>query len=329
MRRRDFIALLGGAAAAWPLALRAQQLNKLPIIGFLSNASPDAFPDRVDAFREGLRETGYIADRNVAIEYRWAEGHNERLPRLAAELVDRKVNLIAAMGGPNIALAAKAATTTIPVVFQIGVDPVELGLVASLARPGSNITGVTSLNVDVGPKRLELMHAMVPEANDFVLLVNPTNPTNATADTQDAQTAASKIGVQIHVLQASSQDDFKDVFSKILQLRVGGLLLGTDALFTGHKEQFIDFSLRNLLPTISPYREYARAGGLMSYGGDIVNSWHLAGVYAGRVLKGEKPAALPVQQATKVELILNLKTAKRLGITVPETLLARADEMIE
>ncbi len=185
------------------------------------------------------------------------------------------------------------------------------------------------MNVDVGPKRLELMHAMVPEANDFVLLVNPTNQTNATVDTKDAQTAASKIGVQIHVLQASSEDDFKDVFSKILQLRVGGLLLGTDALFTGHKEQFIDFSFRNSLPTISPYREYARAGGLMSYGGDIVNSWHLAGVYTGRVLKGEKPAALPVQQATKVELILNLKTAKRLGITVPETLLARADEVIE
>ena len=330
MRRREFIfSFLIGASVVWPLKAHAQQTGKLPTVGFLSNVSPNTFPDRMDAFRRGLSEAGYVEDRNVAIEYRWAEGHNDRLPRLAAHLVDSNVNVIAAIGGPNIALTAKAATTLIPIVFQVGVDPVEIGLVRSLAHPGGNITGITSLNVDVGPKRLELIHMLVPQATEVALLVNPTNPTNAKNDTNDAQAAASKLGVQIHVLPVSSEDDFKAVFSKILELQVGGLLFGTDALFTSNKEQLIDFSYRNSLPTISPYREYAQAGGLMSYGGDIVNSWRLAGLYTGRVLKGEKPADLPVQQATKVELVLNLKAAKRLGLTIPEALLGRADEVIE
>ena len=329
MRRRDFITLLGGAVVAFPLVAVAQQPTGLPTIGFLSNASPDAFLDRLDAFRSGLRDLGYVEDRNVAIKYRWAEGHNDRLPRLAVELVDRKVTVIAAVGGPNIALAAKAATTTIPIVFQIGVDPVEVGLVASLARPGGNVTGVTSLNVDVGSKRLELMHMLVPQVTDMALLVNPTNPANAANDAKEAQLAAARIGVQLHVMQVSTTEDFNEAFAKLLQLRVGALLLGTDALFTTHKVQLKDFALRNSIPTVSPYSDFANAGGLMSYGGDIINSWHLAGVYTGRVLKGEKPVDLPVQQATKVELVLNLKTAKALGLTVPETLLATADKVIE
>ena len=330
MRRREFIfSFLIGASVVWPLKAYAQQTGKLPTVGFLSNVSPNTFPDRMDAFRRGLSEAGYVEDRNVAIEYRWAEGHNDRLPRLAADLVDSNVNVIAAIGGPNIALTAKAATTLIPIVFQVGVDPVEIGLVRSFAHPGGNITGITSLNVDVGPKRLELIHMLVPQATEVALLVNPTNPTNAKNDTNDAQAAASKLGVQIRVLPVSSEDDFKAVFSKILELQVGGLLFGTDALFTSNKERLIDFSYRNSLPTISPYREYAQAGGLMSYGGDIVDSWRLAGLYTGRVLKGEKPADLPVQQATKVELVLNLKAAKRLGLTIPEALLGRADEVIE
>jgi putative tryptophan/tyrosine transport system substrate-binding protein len=231
MRRRDFIKVVGGAVVASPSVAVAQQAIRLPAIGFLSNASPDAFPDRVDAFRGGLRDVGYVEGRNVAVEYRWAEGHNDRLPRLAAELADRKVTVIAAIGGPNIALAAKAATTTIPIVFQIGVDPVEVGLVASLARPGGNITGVTSLNVDVGSKRLELMHMLVPQVTDMALFVNPTNPTNAANDAKEAQSAAGRIGVQLHVMQVSTKDDFNEAFAKLLQLRVGALLLGTDALY--------------------------------------------------------------------------------------------------
>jgi putative ABC transport system substrate-binding protein len=215
MRRRDFITLLGGAVVAFPLVAVAQQPTGLPTIGFLSNASPDAFLDRLDAFRSGLRDLGYVEDRNVAIKYRWAEGHKDRLPALAAELVDRKVTVIAAIGGPNIALAAKAATSTIPIVFQIGVDPVEVGLVASLARPGGNITGVTSLNVDVGSKRLELMHMLVPRVTDMALLVNPTNPTNAANDAKEAQLAAGKIGVQLHVMQVSTKDDFNEAFAKL------------------------------------------------------------------------------------------------------------------
>jgi putative tryptophan/tyrosine transport system substrate-binding protein len=328
MQRREFISLVG-CATVWPLAARAQSSGNLPTVGFLSGVSVDTFPDRLDAFRKGLRETGYTEERNVAINYRWAEFHNDRLPRLAAELVDRKVSVIAAIGGPAIALAAKAATTTIPIVFQVGVDPVEVGLVTSLAHPGGNTTGITSLNVDVGSKRLELMHILAPEATAAAILINPTNPTNAANDTKYAQTAASKLAMQLYVLQASTEDDFKNVFAKILELRIGGLLLGTDELFTSHKEQLIDFSIRNSLPTISPFRDYVQAGGLMSYGGDIVNSWFLAGEYTGRVLKGEKPADLPVQRATKVQLVINLKTAKQLGIKVPEELLARADEVIE
>ena len=326
MRRRDFISLVGGAAA-WPLRAHAQQPGKLPVIGFITGVSPDTYPDRLNAFRKGLQDGGHIEGRNVLIEYRWAEGHYDRLPRLAAELVDRKVAVIAAVGGPTIALAARAATTTIPIVFQIGVDPVELGLVASLARPGGNITGITSMNVELGAKRVEIMHTLAPAATDIALLVNPTSRANAENDAQEAQAAASKIGVQLQVLQASGEDDFRNVFAKILDLRVGGLLLGTDALFSN--KQFIDLSIHNSMPTISAYRSFAEAGGLMSYGGDIANSWRLAGVYTGRVLRGEEPANLPVQQATKVQLVLNLKTAKQIGIEIPEALLGRADEVLE
>jgi putative ABC transport system substrate-binding protein len=328
MKRREFIALVGGAVVARPLAALAQQAP-MPVIGFLNSASSDAYPDRVDAFRKGLFDTGYVEGRNIEIEYRWADGHNERLPQLAADLVSHAVTVIAAVGGPTSALAAKAATTAIPIVFQVGIDPVALGLVASLARPGGNITGITSLNVDVGSKRLELLHGLVPEAKVVVLLVNPTNPANAANDAKDAQKAASNLGLRLHVLEATSDQDFENIFATLLQMRAGGLLLGTDVLFTSHKEKLIAFTLGNSVPSISPYREYARAGGLMSYGGDILNSWRLAGAYTGRVLKGERPADLPVQQATKVELVVNLNTAKTLGLTVPQTLLVAADEVIE
>ena len=327
MQRRKFITLLGGTAA-WPLAARAQQ-PVVPVIGFLNNSSPDSFPDRMRAYSQGLDQAGFNEGRNVAIEYRWAGGQYDRLPALAADLVRRNVNVIAAIGGPTIALAAKASTTTIPIVFQVGVDPVRSGLVASLNHPGGNVTGLTSLNVDVGPKRLELLHELVPAATIVALFVNSANPINAERDATEAQKSALTLGVELHVLQVSDERDFTDKFGTLVQLGAGALLLGTDALFTSRSEQLAALAFHHMLPTISPYRRFAVAGGLASYGGDITESWRLAGVYTARVLKGEKPVDLPVIQSTKVELVINLKTAKALGIAVSLPLQGRADEVIE
>jgi putative tryptophan/tyrosine transport system substrate-binding protein len=323
IRRREFIALFGGAAA-WPLAARAQQ-SAMPVIGFLG----DITPDRYAAFRQGLGETGYVEGRNVAIEHRRAEGHYDRLPALAADLVRRQVTVIAAVDGTPAALAAKAATTTLPIVFAVWVDPVEFGLVASLNQPGGNLTGITSLNVEVEPKRLELLHELVPTATSIALLVNPTSLTLAETQSKNLQAAARTLGVQLHVLHASTERDFETVFATLVQLRVGALVIGGDVFFNNRTEQLAALSVRHAVPTIFQYRQFTAAGGLMSYGPSFTDSYRLAGVYIGRVLKGEKPADLPVQQLTKIELFINLKTAKTLGLTFPLTLLGRADEAIE
>jgi len=327
MKRRAFITLLGSAAAAWPLATRAQQPAML-VVGMLSAEWPGQFTDRLRAFHEGLRETGYVDGRNLAIESRWAEGRNDRLPALAAELVRRQVSVIVTAGSTPAALAASAATTTIPIVFYIGANPVEAGLVTSLSRPGGNVTGVVTLNVEVAPKRLELLHDLVPTATIIGALVNPTTP-YAEALTRDLRTAAHTLGVQLHVLHASSERDFDTVFTSLVQLRAGGLVIGTDALFNSRSEQLAALAIRHAMPAIYQFREFVSAGGLMSYGTTIVDTYRPLGVYTGRILKGEKPAELPVQQATKVELIINLKTAKALGITVPLPLSGRADELFE
>jgi putative ABC transport system substrate-binding protein len=326
MRRREFMALIG--AAAWPLAARAQQ-PAMPAIGYLGAGSPDKDANRVRAFRQGLSETGFVEGQNVVIEYRWAEGQNDRLPMLAADLVRRQVAVIAADGGSASALAAKAATATIPIVFQLAGDPVELGLIASLNRPGGNLTGVTSLTMEVGPKRLELLRELVPMAGVFALLVNPTSPTNAERASRVLQAAAVTLGLKLHVLHASTESDFDIVFATLLQLGAGGLVISPDAFFTSRSEQLAAVALRHTVPAIFTFREFAAAGGLMSYGSIFTEIHRQVGVFTGQILKGEKPADLPVQQVTKVELIINLKTAKALGLTIPISLLGRADEVIE
>jgi putative ABC transport system substrate-binding protein len=327
MKRRDFITLVGGAAVAWPLAARAQQ-PAMPVVGFLNANSAKSWAAPVSAFLKGLGENGYVEGSNVAIEYRWAEGRIDRLPAMAADLVQRPVALIAATGTPA-ALAAKAATTTIPIVFETGADPVQFGLVASLNRPGSTVTGVTQLVQEVAPKLLELLHELLPTARVIALLINPADPALAEINTSKMLAAAHTLGLELHVLNASSERDFDEVFAKLIELRAGGLVVGADALFTSHSEQLAALAIHHGVPTVYKGREFAAAGGLMSYGSDITDSYRLAGVYAGRILRGEKPAGLPVQQATKVELFLNLKTAKALGLTVPTALLVRADEVIE
>jgi putative tryptophan/tyrosine transport system substrate-binding protein len=325
MRRREFITLLGGTLA-WPLAARAQQA--MPVIGFLSNASPDLFAIRLRAFRQGLKEAGYAEGRNVAVEFRWAENQNDRLPALAADLVHRQVAVIVAAGIPPV-LAAKAATTTIPIVFEVSADPVEVGLVASLARPGGNVTGVTNLNAELGPKRLELLHELVPTATVIAVLVNPTNPTGVETFLRSLQPTARALGLHLQVLHASTEHDFDTVFTTLVQLRAGALVIMPDIFLNAWREQLAALAVRHAVPAIYQYREFAAAGGLVSYGTNDTEYYGLFGTYAGRILKGDKPADLPVQQVTKVELFINLKTARALGITVPLPLLGRADEVIE
>jgi putative ABC transport system substrate-binding protein len=324
MRRREFITLLGGAAATWPLAAGAQQ-RAMPVVGYLSGVAADSAS--LAAFRRGLEETGYREGQNVAIEYRRADDQYEPLGTLAADLVRRQVSVIVAAGIPA-ALAAKAATTAIPIVFTVAGDPVEFGLAASLNRPGANLTGVTSLSIDLGSKRMELLHELVPAATMIGLLVNPTNP-NAEILSRDAQAAARILGLQLHVLPASTERDFDTAFATLVRIRAGALVISNAGLFNRLSGQLGALSVRHALPTIFQFREFAAAGGVMSYGGSYGDDDRLAGAYTGRILKGEKPADLPVQQATKVELIINLKTAKTLGLPVPLALLTRADEVIE
>jgi len=326
MRRREFIALLG-AAAAWPLAARAQQAA-MPVIGVLGATSAQGYAAQLTAFRQGLNEAGIVQGRDVIIEYRWADDQYDQLPKLAADLVQRRVAVIATIGGNAASMAAKAATRTIPVVFHGSVDPVEVGFVASLNRPGGNMTGVVTLNMDTGQKRLELIHELVPAANTIALLHNPTNAV-AEIQSKDLQAAASKLGLNLYVLHASSEGEFDTAFDALRQLRAGGLVIGTDGFLVSRSQQLAALTLRHAVPAIFQYRAFAEAGGLMSYGGSVTDSYRLSGIYTGRILKGEKPADLPVQQATRVELIINLKTAKALGLAVPLPLLGRADEVIE
>jgi putative ABC transport system substrate-binding protein len=326
MNRRHFIGLLGGASAAYPLAARAQQAG-VPVVGYLGGSSPDRDEYQLRSLREGLSGAGYIDGQNVKFEFRWAEGQNDRLPALAVDLARRQVAVIA-LGGLPPALAAKAATTTIPIVFQLGVDPVAAGLIASLARPGGNLTGVSNLNAELAPKRLELLRELVPTAKVFGLLVNPTNP-GAERIVKDVRPAADTLGIQLHVLHASAERDFDAVFASLGRLGAGGLLVATDGFLIRSGGQLGALSLRHAMPTIFQTPEFATAGGLMSYGGNLRDAYRQVGVYVGRILKGEKPADLPVQQSTKAELIINLKTAKTLGLTVPLPLLGRADEVIE
>jgi len=327
MRRRDFIKVIAGSAAAWPLIARAQQVAK-PVIGFLTSRGSDDAPALLAAFRQGLEEKGFVEGQNIVIEYRFGENQFKRLPTLAADLVHRHVDVIAATTTPA-ALAAKAATTSIPIVFETGNDPVEVGLVTSLNRPSGNVTGATQMNVELTPKQVEVLHDLVPGATVIALLVNPTDSASAEIESKAASLAARTLGLEFHVVNASTERDFERVFAEVRELRAGGLVIATETLFTTHSEKLAALAVRNGVPAIYKGREFAAAGGLLSYGSDITESYRLAGIYTGRILKGDKPADLPVQQATKVELYINLKTAKALGISVPLPLSGRADELIE
>jgi putative tryptophan/tyrosine transport system substrate-binding protein len=327
MRRRAFITLLGGAAS-WPLAARAQQ-PAMPVVGFLASYALDQSGERLArAFRDGLKEVGYEEERNVKIEYSSAEGNYNRLPGLAADLVNRRVSVIAAVGGSPAALAAKQATTSVPIVFQVGVDPVQLGIVASLSRPGGNVTGITNLSVELAPKRLELLHELVPAASTIAVLINPSSPV-ANIQSQEIQAAARAFGLQVHVLHASADRELEAAFAKLQSLGASGLVIGGDPFFNSRSEQLATLASRYAVPAAYQFPEFTTAGGLVSYGSSLVDSHRQTGAYTGRILKGEKPADLPVQQATKVELIINMKTANALGLSVPLPLLGRADEVIE
>ena len=327
MKRREFIGLISGVAATWPLVVRAQQ-PAVPVIGYLSSASSQGHASYLAGFHEGLREGGFIEGQNVTIEYRWANGQYQRLPELAADLVRRHVALIAA-GSTPAALAAKAATTTIPIVFEMAGDPVRIGLVAGLDRPGGNVTGVANMNIQMTPKRLQLLHEAVPSAKVMALLVNPANSTVAETQSREAFSVAPTLGVDLHVLHASTERDLDAVFANLIQSRAGGLVIAAQPLFSSLNKQFAELTVRHAVPAITGGRDFAAAGGLLSYGADTRQAYRLAGIYTGQVLKGEKPANLPIQQSTKVELVINLKTAKVLGIDIPNTLIGRADEVIE
>jgi putative tryptophan/tyrosine transport system substrate-binding protein len=324
--RRAFITLVGGGAA-WPLAAQAQP--SMPVIGFLDPTSPEARTDRLRAFRQGLKETDYVEGENVAIEYRWAENQIDRLPALADDLVRRRVAVIVAIGNTNVALAAKAATTTIPIVFGVGEDPVRFGLVASLARPGGHLTGVNFFNAELSEKRLELLRMLTPDAVRIAVLVNPENPTSRETTSRDAQAAARSMGLQIHLLDASTSGEINAAFASFAQQRPDALFVAGDPLFSSRRVQLVHLATRYAIPAIFPNRESVEIGGLMSYGSNIRDAYRLAGTYAGRILKGAKPADLPVVQAPKFELVINAETARMLGLTVPPTLLATADEVIE
>jgi len=326
MRRRDFISLAGGTAIALPFAARAQQ-PVMPVIGFLGTRASGDDPQLLTEFRQGLKAAGYVEGQNVAMEYRFAENQYERLPSLAADLVRRQVAVIVANG--RAAQAAKEATTTIPIAFVAGFDPVEVGLVASMNQPGGNITGVSILDVGLGPKRLQLLHELVPIATIIAALVNPTDPARAETTSKELQAAADTLGLQLHVLHASTDRDLDAVFARLVELRAGGLVIGGEPFFNARSEQLGALSIRHAIPTIYQLRAFAAAGGLVSYGASLTDAYRLVGVYAGQILKCVKPADLPVQQATKVEMVINLKTAKMLGLTIPQSLLSRADEVIE
>jgi putative ABC transport system substrate-binding protein len=326
MRRREFIRFLGSAAVGWPVAVRAQAA--MPVVGFLNGATAENYAKFVSEFRRGLNEMGFIEGQNVVVEYRWAEGHYERLPDLAADLINQRVAVIAATSTPA-ALVVKRATTTIPIVFTTGSDPVELGLVANIARPGGNVTGATQLNMELGPKRLELMHQLLPKATVIALVVNPTNPRVAEIQSRDAQEAARALGLQLQILHAGTEAEFDKVVAN-LPKGAGGLVIGAgDSFFLSETAKLAAITVRHGIAAMFHGREFTAAGGLLSYGGSVADSYHLAGIYTGRVLTGEKPADLPVQRSSKVEMFINLKTARALGITVPPGLVIAADEVIE
>ena len=327
IQRRKFIGTVG-SAIAWPIAAGAQQPAAMPVIGYLNAFSAQGAAKRLAAFLKGLGESGYVEGRNVAIEYRWAESQFDRLPAMMADLVHRQVAVIAATT-TSAALAAKAAATTIPIVFETGTDPVQLGLVASLNRPGGNVTGITNLSVEIGPKRLELLHELVPAARLIGLLVNQADTVLAQAHLRAIQSAANTLGLELQVLNASSEYDFDAAFANLIRLRADGLVISPDSAFTRGMEQLVTLTIRHSVPAVYLYREFAAAGGLMSYGPDMTETYRTVGVYTGRILKGEKPEDMPVQQVTKVKLYINLKTAKALGITVPLPLSGRADELFE
>jgi putative ABC transport system substrate-binding protein len=326
VRRRDLLGLLGGAVVAWPVGARAQQ--PMPVIGYLSVRSPETDDYRLAGFRQGLNETGYVEARNVAIEYRYAQGRQERLADLAVDLVRHQVSVIAAVAGTPAAFAAKAASPTIPIVFNLGIDPVHYGLVASLSRPGGNLTGVTTFTAELGAKLLQLLNELVPTAAAIAALVNPTNPYTV-AETKSLQDGARSLGLELHILPATTASEIDAAFAALVELRAGALVVGADPFLTARKDQIVALAARHTVPAIYNYREEASAGGLMSYGVDLREESRQIGVLTGKILNGAKPADLPVQRAVKLELVINLKTAKALGLTIPQTLLGRADEVIE